>query len=72
MESGETLVTIGDEKPPLKSGELAVIPAGQVFSVRYWHECTGYMGGFHTDFLMPTATGGALRSFPFLRTLGRP
>lgn len=71
VESGETLVTIGTETYLFKANECAVIPAGQVFTVRYWHECTGFMGGFHTDFLSADCSGRSLmRTFPFLRKWG--
>lgn len=71
VESGETLVTIGGDTYLFKQNECAVIPAGQVFSVRYWNECTGFMGGFHTDFLNADCSGrSVLRSFPFLRKWG--
>lgn len=71
VERGETLVTIGNETHLFKPGECAVIPAGQVFTVRYWQDCTGYMGGFHTDFLNADCSGrSVLRSFPFLRKWG--
>lgn len=71
VESGETLITIGTDTYLFKSNECAVIPAGQVFTVRYWHECTGFMGGFHTDFLNADCSGrSVLRTFPFLRKWG--
>ncbi|MCD8071747.1 MAG: AraC family transcriptional regulator, partial [Alistipes sp.] len=71
VESGETLVTIGNETYLFKAGDCGVIPAGQVFSVRYWDDCTGYMGGFHTDFLNADCSGrSVLRSFAFLRKWG--
>ncbi|MCC8035435.1 MAG: AraC family transcriptional regulator, partial [Rikenellaceae bacterium] len=71
VEGGETLVSIGNETYLFKSGDCGVIPAGQVFSVRYWDDCTGYMGGFHTDFLNADCSGrSVLRSFPSLRKWG--
>lgn len=48
---GEALLTLGEELCYFKAGECATIPAGQVFSVRYFDNCTGFMGGFSTDFI---------------------
>ena len=68
---GEVLITIGEESSFFKENECAVIPAGQIFSVRYYDDCTGYMGGFHTNFLNTDIEGkNLLHTFGFLRQWG--
>jgi len=66
LTGGEALMQIGDELCLFQSGEYASIPAGQIFSVRYFDSCTGYMGGFSTGFvsdngLNPVQQFGSLR-----------
>lgn len=69
--SGEALINIGEESCFFKADECAVIPAGQLFSVRYFDSCTGYMGGFHNDFLSGGNDGkNLMQSFAFLRRRG--
>ncbi|KAA6332834.1 HTH-type transcriptional regulator CdhR [termite gut metagenome] len=69
--SGEALITIGEESYFFKTSECAVIPAGQVFSVHYFDNCTGYMGGFNTEFLNSNNDGKNLfKSFSALRRWG--
>ena len=71
VSKGESLITIGDKSYLFKENECAVIPAGQVFLVRYYNDCKGYMGGFHTDFLNADTEGkNLLRTFAFLRKWG--
>lgn len=48
---GEALMNIGDELCLFKAGECATIPAGQMFSVRYFDGCTAYVGGFSIGFV---------------------
>ena len=68
---GEVLITIGKESCFFKENECAVIPAGQIFSVCYYDDCTGYMGGFHTNFLNTDIEGkNLLHTFAFLRQWG--
>ncbi|MDR2844228.1 MAG: AraC family transcriptional regulator, partial [Candidatus Symbiothrix sp.] len=68
---GETLIMIGDESYLFKANECAVIPAGQMFSVRYYNDCIGFMGGFHTHFLTADNEGKSLlHTFAFLRKWG--
>ena len=64
---GEILISIGKESYLLKSNECAVIPAGQYFSIRYYNDCKGFMGGFHTDFLQGN---NILSSYSFLHKFG--
>ena len=68
---GEALITIGEESYFFKDSECAIIPAGQLFSVRYYDDCTGFMGGFHTNFLNTDNEGkNLLHTFGFLRQWG--
>ena len=68
---GEVLITIGEESYFFKENECAVIPAGQLFSVQYYDDCTGFMGGFHTNFLNTDNEGkNLLHTFGFLRQWG--
>jgi len=68
---GEALITIGEESLFFKENECAIIPAGQLFSVRYYDDCTGFMGGFHTNFLNTDNEGkNLLHTFGFLRQWG--
>lgn len=71
VSKGESLITIGEETYLIKENECAIIPAGQVFSVRYYNDCKGFMGGFHTDFLNAGTDGkNILQTFAFLRKWG--
>ena len=66
LAGGEAMIGIGQEMYFFRAGECATIPAGQIFSVRYFDNCTGYMGGFNNEFISdgginPLQTYGALR-----------
>jgi AraC-type DNA-binding domain-containing proteins len=68
---GETVITIGKESYCFKENECAVIPAGQMFAVRYFDNCTGYMGGFNDEYLNCNNDGkNILQSFEVLRRWG--
>ena len=68
---GETVITIGEESYCFKENECAVIPAGQVFAVRYFDNCVGYMGGFNDEYLSCNNDGkNILQSFGVLRRWG--
>jgi len=68
---GEAIITIGDESYCFKENECVAIPAGQVFSVRYFDNCTGYMGGFNDEYLNCNNDGkNILQSFSVLRRWG--
>lgn len=41
------LVDIGDATYFMQEDDLIIIPAGQIFKVRYYENSKGYMGGFH-------------------------
>lgn len=71
IRKGEAQITIGDKSYLFKGNECAIIPAGQVFSVQYYNNCVGFMGGFHTDYLSVDNDGSSLlRTFSFLRKWG--
>lgn len=68
---GEALITIGEEPYFFKTNECATIPAGQIFSIRYFDNCTGYMGGFSNEFMDNGFEGrNLLRNFSVLRRWG--
>lgn len=48
---GEVLVESGDENFIVKADEFLFIPNGVPFSIKYYKECVGFMGGFHNSFL---------------------
>ena len=68
---GETLIFIGDQSYLFKANECAIIAAEQTFSIQYYNNCKGYMGGFHNDFLHTWNTGvNPPAAFSFLRRWG--
>ena len=67
--SGTVLAQIGEKTYLIKEHELVVIPAGQVFSVKYFENSHGYMGGFHPK-LFPNEN--LLAKYDFLRVWGSP
>ena len=68
IEKGEALILIGEKSYFFGENECAIIPEGQVFSVQYYNNCVGFMGGFHTDYLNTDNNGNnLLRTFEFLR-----
>ena len=71
--SGTVLAEIGGKTYLIKEHELVIIPAGQVFSIKYFERATGYMGGFSTTFISGTNTSeNALAKYDFLRIWGSP
>lgn len=71
--SGTVLVEIGGKTYLIKEHELVVIPAGQVFSIKYFENATGYMGGFNTSFISgANASENAIAKYDFLRIWGSP
>lgn len=69
--SGEALITIGEQSYFFKTNECAVIPAGQLFSIRYFDSCTGYMGGFSNELMNCGFEGrNLLANFGILRRRG--
>ena len=67
--SGTVLAEIGGKTYLIKEHELVVIPAGQMFSVKYFENSHGYMGGFHPR-LFPNEN--LLAKYDFLRVWGSP
>lgn len=68
---GEALIEIGDESYCFKANECAVVPAGHAFSVRWFDNCSGYMGGFGEDFLDSGSDGrNIMQTFSVLRKWG--
>lgn len=66
---GEALIEIGGELSFFHAGECAAIPAGQTFTVRYFDDCRGYMGGFSVD--MPGDAGSnPMQAYAALRRWG--
>lgn len=51
LTEGEAMISVGKDLYFFQPGECSVIPAGQVFSIRYFDDCTGYMGGFSGELL---------------------
>lgn len=49
--SGTILVEIGGNTCLIKEHQLAIIPEGQSFTIKYYDKACGYMGGFTTQFL---------------------
>lgn len=71
--SGTVLAEIGGKTYLIKEHELVVIPAGQAFSIKYFENATGYMGGFGTTFISGANTNeNALARYDFLRIWGSP
>lgn len=67
--SGTVLAEIGGRTYLIKEKELVVIPAGQVFSIKYFENSRGYMGGFHPRLF---ANENLLAKYDFLRVWGSP
>lgn len=71
--SGTVLAEIGEKTYLIREHELVVIPAGQAFSIKYFENATGYMGGFGTTFISGTDNNeNALSKYDFLRIWGSP
>ena len=49
--SGTILAEIGGNTCLIKEHQLAIIPEGQSFTIKYYDKACGYMGGFTTQFL---------------------
>ena len=47
LSEGSVLVDIGGATYFMQEDDLIIIPAGQIFKVRYYENSKGYMGGFH-------------------------
>jgi AraC-like DNA-binding protein len=67
LTDGEAIVDIGERNYVLRRYECAIIPTGQIFTVKSYERCKGYMGGFSNEFLLAGATGNNfLNRFDFL------
>ena len=63
---GTVLVEIGGKACLIKEQELAIIPEGESFTVKYFNKAQGYMGGFTTEFLSNRNTlEGVLSEYDF-------
>ena len=71
LQSGTVLAEIGGKTYLIKEHELVVIPAGQVFTIKYFEQAQGYMGGFSTAFISGTSEN-AIAKYDFLRIWGSP
>ena len=67
--SGTVLAEIGGKTYLIKEKELVIIPAGQVFLIKYFENSNGYMGGFHPRLF---ANENLLVKYDFLRVWGSP
>ncbi len=73
LKEGTVLVEVGQKTYFVQADDLVVIPAGQMFKVRYYEKSQGFMGGFHTHCIMEGDTQeSAMARFPFLRVWGSP
>lgn len=73
LSKGTVLVDIGEKTYLIQAHEFAIVPAGQVFAVRYYENSEGYMGGFHTNCISDDVMGeNVLKRFDFLRVWGYP
>ena len=50
--SGTVLVETGEKTYLVKEHSLVVIPSGQLFSIKYFENAQGYMGGFTNQFIL--------------------
>lgn len=73
LKEGTVLVEVGEKTYFVQADDLVVIPAGQMFKVRYYEKSQGFMGGFHTHCIMEgDSQESAMARFPFLRVWGSP
>jgi AraC-like DNA-binding protein len=71
LTDGEVTVDIGVDNYVIRKNECVIIPAGQIFTIKSYKECKGYMGGFHNDFLLAGIAGNNfLKRFDFLSMWG--
>ena len=71
LTAGKVEVDVGENNCILQKNECVIIPAGKVFTIKHYEKCTGYMGGFHSDFLLAGLEGNNfLKHFDFLSSWG--
>lgn len=68
---GEALIETDGGQQLMFANECITVPAGASFSIRYFKDCSGYMGGFSTDFLCSNPlVANSFRGFAFLQSNG--
>jgi AraC-like DNA-binding protein len=71
LTDGEVVVDVGVDNYVIRKNECIIIPAGQIFTIKSYEKCKGYMGGFHNDFLLAGVVGNNfLKRFDFLSMWG--
>ena len=73
LKKGAATVAIGDNTYNITDGEILIIPEGQIFAVKSYTECAGYMGGFHNNFLIANSENeNIINRFGFLKVWSNP
>lgn len=68
---GEVLVETESMQQLVGANECIIIPAGNLFSIRYFKDCLGYMGSFSTDFLCTSpVVAGIYKGIAFVQAGG--
>jgi AraC-like DNA-binding protein len=71
LTDGEVIVDVGSDNYVIRKNECIIIPSGQIFTVKSYEQCKGYMGGFNNDFLLAGLIGNNfLKRFDFLSMWG--
>ncbi|MDR2127443.1 MAG: AraC family transcriptional regulator [Prevotellaceae bacterium] len=71
LTDGKVVVDIGIDNYIIRKNECVIIPAGQIFTIKSYEQCEGYMGGFHNNFLLAGLTGSNfLKRFDILSMWG--
>lgn len=73
LSEGAVLVDIGDATYFIQENDIVIIPAGQIFKVRYYENSKGYMGGFHSSLIESHGVSeNGMNRLGFLRIWGNP
>ena len=72
LTDGEALISLGDQTLLFRKGDGCIVPAGQSFSVRYYNNCSGYMGGFHISLIEENPAGDKPKEFSLLKKIHPP
>ena len=72
LTDGEALISLGDQTLLFRKGDGCIVPAGQSFSVRYYHNCSRYMGGFHISLIEENPAGDKSKEFSLLKKIHPP
>lgn len=68
---GEVLIEANGVQHLVCANECIIIPADNTFSIRYFKDCLGYMGGFSTDFLCTSPVmAGIYKGIAFVQAGG--